>query len=312
MEKHKDNAYLSSSLGMLFCFSAVFIWSFNAVLMRFGTTSFRPWQFIGIVSIISGLLHLLFRRVRYGEFRNAIFLPAKLWLITIFGFATCVLTFALAIATCKTEGDVCAVSLINYLWPTLTVLLGVVLVPNTRFSWKLVLALILSFTGLALANARQIPQIFMGNSTVSDMSPLRQMAPYLLALIAAVSWAAYSTLLARWRNWARQYTSCAMGMLIAGLVALVIGYFIEGPIEHPTTRGVMFMLLYALGPSAAGYLLWELAVSRTDVKTLGLVGALTPILSVFWICLFLRYLPGWELIAAVVLVSAGIILSRKT
>jgi drug/metabolite transporter (DMT)-like permease len=137
------------------------------------------------------------------------------------------------------------------------------------------------------------------------------MLPYLLGLVAAVSWAMYSVFLARWRAWAKDYTSCAMGMLIAGAAALVVGFLTGESGLRVSAKGIMFILFYALGPSAAGYLLWELAVPRTNVKTLGLMGALIPILSIVWLCLFLRYFPGWELIAAAVLVSLGIVLSRN-
>lgn len=301
----------ASRLGGSLCFSAILIWSFSATLLRFGVVSLGSWQFVGIVCIISGFLHLLFRQVQYGEFRNAFYLPVKLWLITIFGFVLYMLSFPLAIATCKTDNEVCAVTLINYLWPTLTVLLGVILVPNTRFSWKLVLAILLTFTGLILPNFHRIPQLFTEFSTSSDQSLLRRLLPYFLAFTGAVSWAFYSALLSRWRNWAQHYTSCAPGMLITGIIATTVGYFNHSPIERLTTGELIVMLLYALGPSATGYLLWEFAVPRTNIKTLGLMGSLTPVLSIFWLCIFLRYLPGWEVVIAAIMVSLGILLSRK-
>jgi drug/metabolite transporter (DMT)-like permease len=297
--------------GFVFCSLAVLIWSFSSILARFGGTSMGPWQFTGVVCILSGCLHLLFRWLMYGDFRNAIFLPPKLWIITIFGFAVCVLTFPLAMAISRTEGEICAVALINYLWPTMTVLLGVMLVPDTHFNKRLAMAVVLAFLGLILANIRQMPLIFAGKAETSI--PLwRAILPYLLGLTAAMSWAFYSVFLARWRDWVKNYTSCAMGMLIAGAAALVVAVLTESRANHLSARGIVFIVLYALGPSAAGYLLWELAVPRTNVKTLGLMGALIPVLSIIWLCIFLRYLPGWELFAGAILVSLGIILSRRS
>lgn len=297
--------------GLLLCFSAILIWSFAAVLIRFAGTVLPPLQFVGVVCIFSGLMQLAIRRKLHGEFRSAIFLPAKLWWITIFGFAMCVFTYPLALIWAKTSTQVCAVNLINYFWPVLTVVFGIFWVPNNRFTLRVGLSIVLTLTGLAFANGRQLPGIFSGAAKM-DLSFFQQSLPYLLGLVAAVSWAMYSALLARWKEWARHYTSCAMGMLVAGVAGLVTGLLTEGPMGAVPIRGVVLAFLYAIGPSAMGYFLWELAVSRTNVKTLGLMGALTPILSTMWLCVFLRYLPGVEIVLAAVLVSAGVVVSLRS
>jgi drug/metabolite transporter (DMT)-like permease len=70
--------------------------------------------------------------------------------------------------------------------------------------------------------------------------------------------------------------------------------------------------LYGVGPLAAGSLMWELALARARVETLSLIAAVTPVLSTFLLCCFLRKMPGLELVIAALLVSAGILLSLRT
>ncbi|MCX6914156.1 MAG: EamA family transporter, partial [Verrucomicrobia bacterium] len=65
------------------------------------------------------------------------------------------------------------------------------------------------------------------------------------------------------------------------------------------------------GPLAVGYLLWEIALSKAKVHTLSLLAATTPVLSTFLLCLFLRTLPGPELIIAALLVGGGVLLSAR-
>jgi drug/metabolite transporter (DMT)-like permease len=311
MSIERAQTQLNQRTGLLLCSSAILIWSFAAVLIHFAGTILPPLQFVGLVSILSGLIQLVIRKKLHGDFRSAVVLPAKLWWITVFGFAMCVFTYPLALITAANNTQVCAVNLINYFWPVLTVIFGIFWVPNNRFTLRVGISILLTLTGLAFANGRQLPELFSGQTDVG-LSLFRQSMPYLLGLVAAVSWAMYSALLARWKTWACHYTSCAMGMLVAGVAGLVTGLIVEGPIGYIPARGILLALLFAIGPSAMGYFLWELAVPHTNVKTLGLMGALTPILSTLWLCVFMRYLPGIEIVLAAILISAGVVMSMQS
>ena len=81
----------------------------------------------------------------------------------------------------------------------------------------------------------------------------------------------------------------------------------DGP-GWPGLRGLLLTAAYALGPLAAGYLLWELALDRARVHALSLLAAATPVLSTFVLCVFLRTLPGPEHLLGAVLVSVGALL----
>src|SRR5262249_17418447 len=136
--------------------------------------------------------------------------------------------------------------------------------------------------------------------------------PFFLAAIAALTWAVYSAILVRWRIWAQEYVTSPIGFVLTGLVAgVVMVGTASWPAEVSLLGGVM-TFLYAAGPLAAGYLCWELALPKTNVETLSLIAAATPVLSTLILCAFLQAKPGPELVVAAFLVSLGIVLSRRS
>ena len=115
----------------------------------------------------------------------------------------------------------------------------------------------------------------------------------------------------RWRSWARGYVTSPVGFLVIGLVAGGFAAWTEHMATKPTWTAAWLTVLYGAGPLAGGYLLWELALPRARVQALSLVAAATPVLSTFLLCLFLKTLPGPELIAAAFLISFGVALSMR-
>jgi drug/metabolite transporter (DMT)-like permease len=210
----------------------------------------------------------------------------------------------------STSRQVFGVSLINYLWPVLTVLFSAWWVPGVKLTGRILLALLLAIAGLIAANLHQIQQLWAG-SVGSDSHWGRHLLPYGLALVAALTWGIYSALLARWRDWAKDYVTSPVGFLSIGLIGCVITATTRHSFPRLTAVGTLLTLLYGAGPLAIGYLLWEIALTRARVQTLSLIAAATPILSTFLLCIFLRKMPGPELVAAAVLVSAGVGLSVK-
>lgn len=136
------------------------------------------------------------------------------------------------------------------------------------------------------------------------------LVPYFLAALAAVTWAIYSALLARWKAWAGNYVTSPLGFLLIGLFAMLR----LATKDEPGPSGVAALwptLLYGIGPLGAGYLLWELALPRASVQALSVMAAATPILSTALLCVVLKQVPGLALIMAAVLVSAAVVYCVK-
>ena len=296
-----------SRSGLLLGTVAVVFWSFGSALIFLGAQEAGTWPFVALASLTGGVLLLAARRLFNGEVRTALWLPWRLWLAPLLCFVIYGLVWPWALASSNTR-QVFGVSLINYLWPVLTVLFSAWWVPGVRLTGRILIAMLLALAGLVCANLHQFGHL---SGTPSTARWARHVLPYVLALIAAVTWAVYSALLARWRDWAKNYVTSPIGFLLIGMVACVIQGLTRRALPRLTGFGTLMILLYGAGPLAVGYLLWEMALARARVQTLSLMAAATPILSTALLCVFLRRMPGPELVLAAVLVSAGVGLSVK-
>jgi len=295
-------------LGLILGALAVVFWSFGASLVFVGAEQTGTWPFVTISSLTGGFIQLMARRVYHGELRTSLRLPWQLWLGPVVCFVLYGLAWPFALVNSTTR-QVVGVSLINYLWPVLTVLFSVWLVPGVRLTPRTLIAVILAGAGLVLANYKQLEALVFDSS--NHQSAVRHYLPYILGGIAAVTWAIYSALLARWRAWAKDYVTSPSGFLLIGLIGAAL-MTVGGTLPKSLTPlGALLTLCYGCGPLAAGYLLWEVALSKAKVQTLSLIAAVTPILSTFLLCFFLRRIPGAELICAAFLVSGGVVLSMR-
>lgn len=77
-----------------------------------------------LASLTGRALQMVFRRVYHGELRTAVRLPWRLWAVPLLCFVVYGLVWPLALVTSSPK-QVCGVSLINCLWPVLTVLFSV-------------------------------------------------------------------------------------------------------------------------------------------------------------------------------------------
>ncbi len=297
----------ATRIGLLLGAIAVVFWSFGSSLVYLGAREVGPWQFVGLASFAGGALQMICWRVSRGEVRSAVCLPWRLWVVTLGCFVVYGLVWPWALVT-SSPNQVFGVSLVNYLWPVLTVVFSSWWVPGVRLTLRTVVAVVLAVAGLLCANWQHLCFLFVGNDSATN-SALHKYLPYFLALVAAVTWALYSTLLARWREWARRYVTSPLGFLLIGGIAAAITGLGGGSRPNLVSLGTLLTLLYGAGPLAIGYLLWEVALSKARVHSLSLLAAVTPVLSTFLLCIFLRSMPGPELALAALLVSSGVVLT---
>ncbi len=298
----------AARLGLTYGGAAVVFWSFGSTLVYIGARKAGTWTFVAIASTFAAILQMLSLRVQHRNLRTALFLPGKLWIGPVLCFVIYGLAWPLALAS-SSPSQVFGTNLINYLWPVLTVVLSVFLVPGVRLTGRTFLALCLALGGLIIANLQELSNLAATRPSPSGLN-IAGLLPYLLSLVAAVTWAVYSALLARWRLWAQEYVTSPIGFLLIGVIAFMVLAAGHGHTTAVRSTSIAWMLLYGAGPLAAGYLFWELALVRTQVQTLGILAAGTPVLSTLLLCLFLRTTPRVEIILAAVLVSAGVLLSR--
>ena len=301
-------AHSTGRVGIWMGCAAVLFWSFGSSLIYLGAREAGTWPFVALATLSAGVLQLISRRMYHGELRTSIRLPWRLW-IPLMCFVIYGLVWPSALVA-STPSQVGGVNLINYLWPVLTVLFSAWWVPGVRLTKPMAIALILAVAGLICANIQPLRELLSNRSTAS-VSTVRAGLPYALACVAALTWALYSALLVRWRSWANQYVTSPIGFLIVGLIACSVLVIHRSGEHTPSPFGLCMTLLYGLGPLAAGYLLWELALARAGVQALSLIAATTPVLSTLVLCLCLKHLPGPDLVLAALLVSGGVVLSMR-
>ena len=196
-------------------------------------------------------------------------------------------------------------NLVNYLWPSLTVLLCIA---RARHALQvrpatLLGGLALGLLGIALAIA-------------PDPSPTALLATirgcplaFLAMLAAAVAWAAYSALaVPLHRPGAPSGTP-----LFFLLVALTAGTMRCCSDEHSTLamQDLPVLAYSVVAGSAGAYLMWELAMRSGDVPLLGALSNALPLLSTLVLWLVLGAPGGGMLGLAAVLVGAGALLVHR-
>lgn len=237
---------------------AIICWASTMGLLRVSSETFGEFGsgFISY-SIAAFLIASL-----YWKDGNLLLLRARYWLIAPL-YLSYLIALALAIGWAQSAEQAAHVTLINYLWPTLVVLLSV----RQRLRWSILIGAFLALTGVIYAADF--------NEGITRSVNLRVI---LLAALAAIAWSLYSVLLKRFPP-----ATALTNAVVLGSASVVMGLiWASNPvvIEASFERGLNASLL--LGSlTAAGYVLWDKAMVSANIAVLGLMGNFTPILAVF-------------------------------
>ena len=204
------------------------------------------------------------------------------------------LSFCLAIFTSDGGAQTIEVGMVNYLWPTLTLLFAVAF-NGVRARWWLYLGALVAFSGIVMT---------LGAGSFSLEGFARRFAEnpvsYLLALCAATTWAGYSSMTRAWGG------NCNPATVIFAIDTVVFGLFWLAGIgvesEATSAHGLVSVFLGGLAMGAA-YAAWTFGVARGSMTILALASYFTPVLSCLFALFWLRaeLAPGfWGGVAMVV------------
>ena len=210
------------------------------------------------------------------------------------------LSFCLAIFTSSGGAQTMEVGMVNYLWPSLTILFAV-LFNGVRTRWWLYPGLLVAFGGIIV--------ILSGDKGFSLTEFVARFAEnpvsYLLALVAAVTWAGYSSMTRAWGNGINPSTII---FAVDTLVFLVLWFLDIG--SQPVAASAHGLMSVIFGGIAVGmaYVVWTLGMSKGNITVFAAASYFTPVLS----CVFATFWIGAELNSSfwtgVVLVVAGSLL----
>ena len=132
--------------------------------------------------------------------------------------------------------------------------------------------------------------------------------PYILALIAAISWALYPKLVRKWAA-ASNGRAVPIFLFITGLFLLMLRIFFK---EESTwsIRVILELVYMVIFPTFLAYSFWDQAMRCGDILLVASLSYLTPILSILISSIYLQININSNLWIASILVVIGALISR--
>lgn len=191
--------------------------------------------------------------------------------------------------------------MLNYLWPTLTILFSLVLL-NKKAGLLLLPGTLVGLSGVVLVLTQGTSISWQSFSRNLGSNPVA----YTLGLTAAVSWALYSNLT---RRWAGDEKTGAVDLFLpaTGIVLLMIHLLVK---EHGSWNTKAVVEVGFLGiVTWLEYKLWDIAMRKGDVVLVAACSYLTPFLSTLVSCVYLKVKADVGLWIGCILIVAGSLLT---
>jgi drug/metabolite transporter (DMT)-like permease len=267
---------------------AVALWS-SLALLTVLAGAIPPFQLVAMTFAVGGLVCLAVLWLR-GRAWPAV--PAASWALSVAGlFGYHALYFAAFSLAPAVE-----VNLVNYLWPLLIVLLAG-LIGGQRLAARHLVGAALGLAGCVLA-------IGTGAGFASANLP-----GYLCALAAAATWAVYSVLN---RRFGAVPSDAVAGFCLATAALALAAHLVFERSVVPDLRVIALVLAMGLGPVGLAFYAWDHGTKHGDLRLLGVLSYLTPVLSTLWLVLAGRAEFGMALVLACALVAGGALLAART
>jgi drug/metabolite transporter (DMT)-like permease len=253
---------------------AILIWSTTVGLVRNVAEQLGPIGGAAMIYSVSALFLL----VAIGAPRLKVF-SLKYLLVGGALFVSYEICLSLALGMANNRIQAVEMGVINYLWPSLVVLLAVFTSKNP-VDKRLYPAIALSFFGVAWTvsgdGGISISQL-AGNIATNPLS-------YSMALAGAFIWAFYCNITKRLANGKNAIT----WFFIATAMALWITYFMSNEPAIAFTSGAAVDLLITGVAMGSGYALWNIGIIGGNMMLLATLSYFTPLLSTFFSALILN------------------------
>ncbi|MFZ5807435.1 MAG: aromatic amino acid DMT transporter YddG [Verrucomicrobiota bacterium] len=284
-------------LGLL----AIIFWSASFALAR--SISEQLGVFIGGASVclIGGILALAFI---FQKRQTSLLLKVPISYIVICGglFVVYIASMYLSVQSCLNRTQLLEVALINYLWPSLTVLFAVIIF-RTRVKIWMILGICLALTGAVLAmtqGANFSWHHFLQNAAKNPIA-------YLYAFGGALTWALYSNLVKKWEE-QNSVLSISLFMLMSAVILSILAFFFPFK-AHWTLHGMGEVLLLGI-TGTLGYIFWDIGMKKGNAIFIASCAYFIPILSTLISCLYLGIEAGWTIWIGSFFVMGGAIVCR--
>ncbi len=248
--------------------TAVGFWAFMVSTMRLTTEYFGALLGASILYTIASAALWAVRRPR-----NIRSFPKRYLVIGAALVAFVEIATSQAVGLASNEIQTIEVGIVNYLWPTFTVLLTVINTKDSKPSWLIVPGTILATGGVICALGGDAGLSISAVAENLSENPL----PYGLIFAAASTWACYSVFTPRI---AEGHDGLAVFFTATACILWIL-YFANGaplPESDPGLPGILTAVFAALA-LAAGYACWNIGILYGNMNVMATVSYATPILS---------------------------------
>lgn len=193
-----------------------------------------------------------------------------------------------------------AANLLNYLWPLFILLFTPLFFKGVNLTKRQIIGTFISLAGAAL--------IVAANGLVFSFE---DSLGYVLALMAAITWACYSLLSKKLIQKYTQFGSATVGLfcLLSGFLAGISHLLLETtPIM--TARDFSLMLLLGIGPMGLSFYCWDAAVKKGDPRVIATISYLTPLLSTLLLIVFSDSQFNQRVLIAMLLIVFGALVAN--
>ncbi|WP_260282434.1 aromatic amino acid DMT transporter YddG [Proteus terrae] len=281
----------SSSKGTLYGIVAILLWSTIVGLIRNISEYFGAVGGAALIYTTGTLFLILILGVpKLSRFPKRYLFWGGLLFVT---YEVC-LSLALGFATDRTQAI--ELGMVNYLWPSFTLALAVIL-NKQRFSILLIVGLLCAFSGLVWVVSGDNPLTIDGLWKNIQSNPLS----YILAFSGAILWAFYSNLT---RLMSGGNNGIVPFFLLTSL-ALWGQYLLSEPVEWiVNTKSITLLLITgaAIGLANAA---WTIGMIRGNVTLLATLSYFTPVISTAFSSILLSTALSFSFWQGVMMVTGG-------
>ena len=191
------------------------------------------------------------------------------------------------------------VGMINYMWPCLTVIFGM-LFNGQRGRWWVAIGFLLCIIGIVMVLSGDHGfdvGLFIDNWRQNPLS-------YWLAVAAALTWAGYSSMT---RAWAGGKNSVVMIFFLDWMMFVGLSLFTAGPVtEINWTGGLGWLsILLCATFTSTGYASWNYGMMKGNMTLLAIFSYMTPVISAAFSSWWIHASLTWGFAKGVMLVVIG-------
>lgn len=272
---------------------AIVLWGFMAGLVRLVSESFGATLGSALIYTVGGMLLLIVRRPE--PISQA---PRKYLVAGGLMFIAYETSISLSIGLATTNAQSVEVSLVNYLWPTLLVLMTAAVSHKRGSVSEALPGAIVATVGVAMAVGGENLDVQEAVANIAS-NPL----PYALAFAGAFIWAIYATVTPSMSD---GYDGTTIFFCCVAVVLWII-HFVSGdglPAVAPGIGGYIALLACAAS-IAGGYACWGYGMLHGSMETLAIGSYATPLFSTASSTLLLGVTLGMPFWIGVALVVVG-------